>query len=136
MAGVKAYNDGIGFHNGGWTVIDLPSEVYDDASFHSTSTNKSRFTVPSGHNGRYCVVGQVQWDDNTGGARGIGIYKNGTLTEPPVLEEAIETSNIGNAQNIAVILDLAVNDYVEVAINHSLAGTLGTTLVVLVMEKF
>lgn len=136
MSRVKAYNSGNGgWSNNTWAAAPLNSEVYDDAGFHDNATNNSRFTVPSGHAGQYIIVGHFIWDDHATGVRGLGIYKNGSVTHADIVE-AIEATGVGNQMTITEILDLAVGDYVEMfAYQTSGAGLFNAGTISLAMQK-
>jgi hypothetical protein len=63
------------------TAITFDSELFDTDGFHSTSSNTSRFTIPTGKDGKY-NMGINFTDIGTGQAGSIIyllIYKNGTL---------------------------------------------------------
>jgi hypothetical protein len=63
--------------NNTMTAIALATEIYDTDNFHSTSTNNSRFTIPSGKGGTYLFFATGGTDYYTGGL-GIRFAKNGT----------------------------------------------------------
>lgn len=60
------------------TLLTMNSESIDTDAFHSTSTNTSRLTIPSGKNGKYQVIGKFSFANNATGRRYIALYKNGT----------------------------------------------------------
>lgn len=62
------------------TVVSWDAERYDTDAFHSTSTNNSRITIPTGLGGYYLVQGKVSWNttNTAGDRRGVTLYKNGT----------------------------------------------------------
>jgi hypothetical protein len=104
------------------TTVDFANENFDTDSFHSTSSNTSRMTIPSGKAGKYLVTGtlgvdvtsnfytriQVNGNPITGSSYG---YYNVTGTGD---------SNINRTQlTFSAILDLAVADYVQLQVVHS-----------------
>ena len=100
------------------TALTWNNERFDTDAFHSTSTNTSRITIPSGKAGKYLVTGTVDFDGNTTGVRELRIYKNGVgylsiLTKP---------ADIFPSANISAVMDLTVADYIELYVLQS-SGT-------------
>jgi len=93
-----------------WTAINWATERYDTDAYHSTSTNTSRITIPSGKAGKYLVNAFLVWDPNTTNARYIGIYKNGTL----INNFSWRANDAYFTAQANVVLDLAVGDYIQV----------------------
>ena len=60
------------------TTLLLPSELYDTDSFHSTSSNTSRMTVPSGKAGKYLITAGAYLAGYTGGYARFRVFQNGT----------------------------------------------------------
>lgn len=102
-------------HNstGNWLACTFDSERWDyyPAGYteqHSTSANTSRLTcrVP----GLYVIGGGGVWDTNTTGARGVGIYLNGTaFIQTDVGSPAATFTH----QSVTTVWRLGVGDYVE-----------------------
>ena len=97
-----------------WTAITWDTEEYDTDGFHSTSSNTSRITVPAGKAGKYLFTSHINLDTNSGTGRRLNkFYKNGVAADisfveiPPVSGAYVAALN-------SIILDLAVNDYVEI----------------------
>lgn len=98
------------------TAITWPVEDIDTDGFHSTSTNTSRFTVPTGKAGKY----QIGWwfsDIGGGGVAGAlittYIYKNGTnITGYRDLQVKGDIDYMVSSGS--VIVDAAVGDYFEI----------------------
>jgi hypothetical protein len=64
--------------NNTWTAIPMAgTEEIDTHNGHSTTTNPSRWTCPSGEGGVYWVVGNTRIDNGTG-KRSCGVRRNGT----------------------------------------------------------
>ena len=61
--------------NNTYTLVLFNSETYDTDSYHSTSTNTGRFTIPSGKAGYYLFNFDAQCEGGTKQAR---LYKNGS----------------------------------------------------------
>ena len=102
----------------GYTAITWSTELFDTDGYHSTSSNTSRITIPSGKGGYYQVNGSIRWDDNTTGSRLIVIYKNGTLFQ---ISASIGFS-IDPTQNIQAIMYLVATDYVEIYVYQNSGG--------------
>lgn len=102
------------------TAITFDSEWFDTDGYHSTSTNTSRITVPSGKAGYFAISGCAMTTTNSN-ANSVGIFKNGT--------RIFSHDYTGNGGNEAVfvngIANLAVGDYVEL---RYYSGTSAKTL--------
>ena len=101
------------------TAITWNSESFDTDGFHDTSTNTSRITIPAGKGGKYLVIGQVSWDNNTSGYRNVQLYKNGSN----VRINAMTPSSQYPSQPIqSAILDLVATDYLEIYCDQNSGG--------------
>ena len=101
------------------TVVTWDTEAYDTDSFHSTVTNTSRMTIPTGKGGKYIVTSKFRWDTNTTGNRSVTFYVNGT---------GVDGTNIaGNYaspfQVYTAVLNVSAGDYVEVYAFQDSGGT-------------
>lgn len=94
------------------TLITWNSEYFDTDSFHSTSTNTGRFTVPSGKAGKYHINGAIWWSATSTGVRTAQIYKNGAAILYGSQIGAVTTTSVSN--NISFTVDLTVGDYIEI----------------------
>jgi hypothetical protein len=108
--------------NGTWTALTFNAEIIDTDGFHSTSTNTSRITIPSGLAGKYRISFSTQWALNGAGARASSIYKNGSAIRytPAVLGSSV--AYVGTSGSF--ILSLAVGDYIELFVNQTSGGNL------------
>lgn len=110
----RVYNSASVAHtsSGSWQSCTFNSERYDVGGCHSTSSNTSRLTVPTGGGGLYVIGGCIAFAANSTGIRGIRILLNGTTA----LCEA-ETDNLGASLGVALSVttdhELAAGDYVE-----------------------
>jgi len=114
------------------TAITFNSESFDTDTFHSTSTNTSRFTIPSGKGGKYLVSATLNFGSNATGVRYISLYKNGAAV---IYGNSIPGSSAGGtAPVMSYVIDLAVNDYIELYAYQSTGGAFdvlgGSTLTV------
>jgi hypothetical protein len=80
FSGVKleAFND-ILLPNNTNTIINWNTEVIDTNAYHSTSTNTSRITIPTGIEGKFLIRGAATIDQQASGFLELSILKNGTL---------------------------------------------------------
>lgn len=94
------------------TAINFNSEYFDTDSFHSTSSNTSRFTIPAGKGGKYLCAVSVQ---SSGVPSEMGCFlkirKNGSFVAftKGHIRGGTEPMNADFSQ----VLDLAVADYIE-----------------------
>jgi hypothetical protein len=57
-----------------WDALSLNAEAYDSGGIHDNASNNSRLVAPE--SGLYEVKGNITFDINTNGIRGINIRKN------------------------------------------------------------
>jgi hypothetical protein len=98
--------------NNVYTALTFNSEVVDTDGFHSTSSNTSRMTIPTGMAGRYLITVNTVWGAAAVGIRGGAFYKNGAILFYMNQLDGSSTANVGNT--ISYVADLAVGDYLEV----------------------
>jgi hypothetical protein len=127
--GVACFSLGVSFSytNGTATIIPFASETFDTDGFHSTSTNTSRITIPTGKGGNYSITGNVFPGTSAGSYAIIAIFKNGTrFGGNGVPGQIIRDSPNGNTVHIGatVILPLVAGDYIEIGYEaNSATGT-------------
>jgi hypothetical protein len=103
------------------TVVAMDYEAYDTNTMHDTSTNNSRITIKTA--GKYYVQAYAHWGSNNTGLRQAYIKLNGTsFPVTDTIDAALVTGQ--DTQNIATILNLAVNDYVELVVWQNSGGDL------------
>lgn len=90
--------------------VTWDSEFYDTAGIHSTSSNTSRFTVPTGLNGIWRVTPTLTTGSATG-AQHLAIYKNGAIYR---LQRYDVASAEYGAAHQSMELNLSAGDYVEI----------------------
>lgn len=106
------------------TPITFTSEAYDDAGGHSTTVNTSRYTAVLA--GRYWIAGAVTFASDATGNRLVWWRKNGL-----VLDASRVAFGAANGLQTAVpartmTVELAVNDYLELAGFHTASGNIDT----------
>jgi len=127
-AACRAYNSAnLSIANATSTAVTLNSERYDNANIHDTSSNTSRFTIPSGHGGKFAMGAGWQWALNgTGNYRQASIKQNGTTfvafqTVPPSAAHASEAT-------ITTEYSVASTDYIELYAKQDSGGALNLTV--------
>ena len=101
--------------------ITFPIEDWDSSSFHSTATNTSRITIPTGLGGKYLVIGKASFaSGTTPGATTIYLYVNGNP------DKVIAKSSVANDSGLqgSITIVLAAGDYIELGILCAVASTL------------
>ena len=122
FVGVQVYNSTAqSAANGADFYPDFDSESWDTNSFHSTSTNISRLTVPSGQNGKYMVYAVGGFTGNTTGYRRFCFSVNRTSE----LFNNFITPDTGSCViTFSGVLDLVATDYVEILTTQTSGGAL------------
>jgi len=106
------------------TVIPFAAENFDTDGFHSTSVNNSRVTIPAGKAGKYLVIARGTFSVNGTGFRQTRVLKNGTAVQ---INVEVGNSTTDTQTNASYILDLAVADYLEIAVYQNTGGNLVVT---------
>ena len=108
--------------NGTNTALTWDTESFDVGGYHSTASNTSRITIPSGKDGKYLFTGATFYAGNATGVRVLKFFKNGT--------ELFESNfNRGDGTNfttlnISAIIDLVATDYIELVTLQNSGGNL------------
>lgn len=101
------------------TVVALNTNNYDTNAFHNTVTNNSRFTIPSGKDGKYrvTVTGRII----TGAQVGFALYKNGSGVTQGLVSSRIafqvNTSGYSAYPTGTYDISLVAGDYIEIFCN-------------------
>jgi hypothetical protein len=111
--------------NNTWTTMALNSEHFDTDGFHSTTTNDTRFTIPTGLGGYYLATANMAWQLNATGNRILRVMKNGS----PVYFSPQTTPSSSNYVGCQMSLTLSgvAGDYFEFAVYQNSGGNLDTT---------
>lgn len=106
-------------NNSTTTIATYGAENFDTNGYHSTVTNTSRITIPSGKAGKYLLTASVAWTGGTAaGLRQFYFYKNGA--EIGMINRFIVASGTTDIwQTGSQIVDAAVGDYFEIAVFQS-----------------
>lgn len=107
------------------TAVTFGSEEYDTDTIHDTSSNTSRFTVPSGKDGKWSFNGTAFFQANATGYRYAYLRKNGT-TE--IRGSGMRVLSPGSGGGItcaaSAVVDLVATDYVELMVEQNSGSTL------------
>ena len=112
------------------TGLAFNSERFDNDVIHDPSVNNSRLTCKT--SGKYVIGCSVNFDADPDGFRLLKVRLNGTTDIALVTANAVTTAGIGTAIAVETEYDLAVNDYVEVLVQH----TAGAALNILVSANY
>jgi hypothetical protein len=97
--------------------IPFVSETFDTDTFHSTSTNTTRFTVPAGKAGKYIAVFGGRTTAVITDFFQLRVLVNGASPQSLDVLSENQTSRNLNSSNALIagsqVLNLAVSDYVE-----------------------
>lgn len=110
--------------DGTLTAILFDTETFDVGGYHSTSTNTSRVTIPSGKAGYYLLTAATYWDASSSGYRRIRYGVNGSSTT--ALDTYCPGFSTANSGMATTIVNLAVGDYVEMYVSQTSGGSLNT----------
>jgi len=102
--------------------LTFDSEFFDTDSFHSTATNTSRLTIPSGKGGKYLLSGAVSWNGSASGTiRAIKIFKNGSI-----LNQISQTDSTADGAILpaSCVYSLVATDYLEIYVRQNTGGNL------------
>lgn len=102
------------------TIINFDTEAFDTDAFHSTTTNTSRITIPSGKAGKYYIFWTTGMANGFTGQRRVRILKNGSTYQDFLTEPSAGTWWAMSGSSMA---DLAVADYIQLQFTQGSGGT-------------
>jgi hypothetical protein len=103
------------------TILTFNQEYFDTNTFHSTTVNTSRLTIPTGKDGYYQIIGSVPFAVNATGTRYCQVLKNGSILK--YFNVPIASGNeYTNSFNI--IENAVAGDYFEFQVFQSSGGNL------------
>ena len=110
-------------------VLTFADEAWDTNGFHSTSSNTSRMTIPSGYGGKYLV--QIVASVTTGTDTSIRLLKNGANISSrglnsSQLQQHVNTGGNTLQHSASFVIDVAATDYLEAAIVANAASKVCT----------
>lgn len=120
--GCVAFNAGgsFSFTSASTTIVPMPSELMDTDGYHSTSTNTSRITIPTGKGGKYQVGGLLRLSGGTATNYAIiSLHKNGSVYNSEGIENGQIVRAAPGANTFAIsgfaVITLVAGDYIEIA---------------------
>jgi hypothetical protein len=96
------------------TFITFDTEEFDTDAYHSTSSNTSRITIPSGKGGKYLFVMTANFASNGSGQRLLMLYKNGAVHKYST--SLAGTASFSFRATTSVIVSAVATDYFEFAV--------------------
>lgn len=124
FVGAKAYHSTTqSINTGTWTAVLFDTEDFDTDAIHSTASNTSRFTVPSGKAGKWMFTSSLFFAANSTGVRGADFWKNGSSAGREYVQVQ-STSASSMAILTQAVFNLAVADYIEIAAFQNSGGSL------------
>jgi hypothetical protein len=102
----------------------LDTELFDTDGFHSTTTNTSRFTIPTGLGGKYMCTASTGYATNAVGFRVMNISVNGTVVRWSNQIPGNGTVTIGT--EVTSIVSVSAADYIEFFVQQNSGGALNT----------
>lgn len=127
VMGASAYNSGAqSIPNATETPLTLDTEEFDTDGIHSTSSNQSRFVVPTGGAGYWAGHAYVPWaGSGSGSYRYLWWRKNGTRIRGTLTSSPQFSGPGQDQQNTLRPVLLADGDYLELAVQQDTGGALG-----------
>jgi len=131
FTGVSCYNSASqSISNNTDTIVLFDTELFDTNTFHSTSSNTGRITIPSGQDGYYQFNCSVQFQNLSGGNRRVQLYKNGAAMTGNIGYGIINGDGLVTVKFTAVFSAVATDYFTMIAfadqggaINLEQAGT-------------
>jgi hypothetical protein len=107
------------------TALTFNSERFDNAAMHSTSSNQSRITIPTGGGGKYLVGMVVEWQNSTAGTyRDNRIRNNGSTYHAGNTLTAAAINNVVILNSPTGLWSYTAADYVEFTATQDTGGNL------------
>lgn len=103
------------------TAVTFDAETFDVDGYHSTVSNTSRMTVPSGKAGYFLLTSNLRYANNSTGGRSIDFYKNGTRIAG-TYQPTVSGSSV--AYSASTVINGTVGDYFEVYAYQESGGAL------------
>jgi len=121
FSGAQATNNGgtFSYTSSIATALPFPTESYDTNSFHNTSTNTTRLTIPTGGDGKYLFTGTGIFIGTVPTYAWIMVYKNGAVISDGIAYGGRIGAIIGNSNapvGGSLVLSAVAGDYFELFI--------------------
>lgn len=123
----RLYSSSQSIPDSAWDAVGFDAEIWDVGGMHSTSSNNTRITIPTGWSGIYRVGGCVSFVTSTAGHnRAVRITINGN-TSPMVEDMRDPDANASKVANRIAVETLYILDagwYVELECYQDTGGAL------------
>lgn len=100
-------------------------ERFDNGGMHSTATNPSRITVPSGGGGLYLVGACALWSGSTAGYRELGLTRTGAMQYNDRRNAA--SVAVPTANSVAGLIESTAAGYFEAKVKQNSGASLTVT---------
>lgn len=107
------------------TAVTFNTEDFDTGALHSTVSNTSRLTVPSGAGGVYLVTATIAFAANATGSRQLQFYKNGSGVSATFV--APGHASLEACITATFLVSLSAADYMECYVVQDSGGALGVS---------
>jgi len=107
------------------TTLTFNQETFKTVDgMHSNSQDNERLISPS--DGKYLVLGQVEWQDSTSGSRWMQIVDQAGATVTTVGCATVTATSFTMGQTIAALVDIDEDDWVSLIVRQNSGGALDT----------
>jgi hypothetical protein len=106
------------------TALTFDAAITDTYGGHSTTVNNTRYTAQVA--GYYLVIGTGALAANATGNRLVQINKNGSVISQGISVGLAPGTANGTVIQVAALVQLAVGDYIEIAMYQTSGGALNT----------
>jgi hypothetical protein len=123
---VKVHNDATqAITDDNTTTLTFNTEDFKTVTgMHDNSTNNSRLIATT--DGKYLVVGQIEWSDSTSGSRWLQIINQDGATQATVGGPTVNATSVAMGQVISALIDMDADDYVYMNTRQNSGGSLNT----------
>ena len=126
FSGCRAFpNSNVSCSSGAYTEITMGAESFDTDSYHSTSSNTGRLTIPTGKTGYYQLISSMTLAYSASGRRITKWEKNGSTTIG-LFESPRETTAQVSLQASGIYY-FSAGDYIKCYIYQDSGGSLNVT---------
>jgi len=97
-----------------YTALNMNTEQFDTDNYHSTSSNTSRMTIPTGKSGKFLITASVYYEGYNGWANSaIRLYKNGSYI---IANQNFANGTTGGAFTMMLnqVVNATAGDYFEI----------------------
>lgn len=106
--------------NNSQTALGLDTNTFDTDGYHSTVTNTTRITIPTGLDGVYLVLGMLRVAGGGSGQRSAALKKNGTS----IGDDLVSAQSNDTTILVYSVEQLLVGDYIELCAWQNSGGNL------------